>query len=130
MSQGLEPITPEQAVDMYIEGRRDELSAQTLPSHIYRLDAFKQWCSEEEIANLNDLTADTGLLLAGDALVADGDTALAGPKPEFTPDMDRALESVADLATLEIDGVVCYHGGYVEEGTARIAAIAERSSGE
>ncbi|NGM69643.1 MBL fold metallo-hydrolase [Natronolimnobius sp. AArcel1] len=73
---------------------------------------------------------DTGLLLAGDALVADGDTALAGPKPEFTPDMDRALESVADLATLEIDGVVCYHGGYVEEGTARIAAIAERSSGE
>ncbi|SFC65120.1 Phage integrase family protein [Halobiforma haloterrestris] len=56
MTDGLEPISPERAVDMYIEGRRDELSEQTIPSHIYRLEAFKQWCDEEEIENLNDLT--------------------------------------------------------------------------
>ncbi|MFA9428205.1 tyrosine-type recombinase/integrase [Natronorubrum sp. A-ect3] len=56
MSSGLEPIGPEQAVEMYIEGRRDELSAQTLPSHVYRLEAFTQWCAEEEIENLNDLS--------------------------------------------------------------------------
>ncbi|WP_436344587.1 MBL fold metallo-hydrolase [Natronorubrum sp. FCH18a] len=66
------------------------------------------------------------LLLAGDALVADGDgdEPLSGPKPEFTPDMDRALESVADLAALEVEHVVCFHGGYVDSGNERIRAIA------
>ncbi|ELY48336.1 MBL fold metallo-hydrolase [Natronorubrum sulfidifaciens] len=66
------------------------------------------------------------LLLAGDALVADGDEPLAGPKPEFTPDMDRALESVADLAALEIDHVVCHHGGYVDRGSETIREISEQ----
>jgi glyoxylase-like metal-dependent hydrolase (beta-lactamase superfamily II) len=64
-----------------------------------------------------------GLLVAGDALVADGDEPLAGPKPEFTPDMDRAIESVGTLADLEIDHVVCFHGGYAERGTERIRSI-------
>lgn len=64
-----------------------------------------------------------GLLIAGDALVADEDEPLSGPKPEFTPDMDRALESVADLASLEIEHVVCYHGGYVDRGSERIREI-------
>ncbi|ELY44916.1 MBL fold metallo-hydrolase [Natronorubrum bangense] len=66
------------------------------------------------------------LLVAGDALVADGDEPLSGPKEEFTPDMDRALESVGTLATLEIDHVVCYHGGYVDRGSDAIREIAER----
>ncbi|SIR62260.1 MBL fold metallo-hydrolase [Natronorubrum thiooxidans] len=66
------------------------------------------------------------LLLAGDALVADGSEPLAGPKPEFTPDMDCALESVARLAALEIDHVVCHHGGYVDRGSETIREIAER----
>ncbi|ELY64719.1 tyrosine-type recombinase/integrase [Natrinema versiforme] len=52
----LEPISPEQALDMYVEGRRDELSDQTLPSQVYRLEAFTQWCDEEDIENLNTLT--------------------------------------------------------------------------
>ncbi len=56
MSDDLEPIGPEQAVEMYIEGRRDELSDQTLPSHVYRLEAFTQWCAEEGIDNLNEIT--------------------------------------------------------------------------
>lgn len=68
---------------------------------------------------------DGGLLLAGDALVADGEEPLSGPKPEFTPDMDRALESLERLAGLEIDHVVCYHGGYVDRGRDRIAEIAD-----
>ncbi|EMA41178.1 MBL fold metallo-hydrolase [Halobiforma nitratireducens] len=63
------------------------------------------------------------VLLAGDALVADGDVPLEGPKPEYTLDMDRAIESVGDLAALEIDGVVCYHGGYAEAGTERLAEL-------
>ena len=69
------------------------------------------------------------LLLSGDALVVDGDS-LSGPVPEFTPDLDRAFESVGRLADLEIEHVVCYHGGYVEQGTERIAEIAERAGEE
>ncbi|MFC4438730.1 MULTISPECIES: MBL fold metallo-hydrolase [Natrialbaceae] len=63
------------------------------------------------------------LLLAGDALVADGNESLSGPKPEFTPDMDRATESVGRLAELDVEQTLCYHGGYVEEGADRIAEI-------
>ena len=66
-----------------------------------------------------------GLVIAGDALVADGDEPLSGPKPEFTPEMDRALESVADLADLEIEHLVCYHGGYVQADSDRIREIGD-----
>ncbi len=66
-----------------------------------------------------------GLLLAGDALVADGDGPIDGPKPEFTPNMDRALESVADLADRDIEHVVCFHGGYVDCGSEAIGEITE-----
>nr|WP_247729893.1 site-specific integrase [Halovivax limisalsi] len=52
----LQPITPREAIEMYMEGRRDELSKQTIPSHVYRLEAFEQWCEEEGIENLNELT--------------------------------------------------------------------------
>ncbi|TYL39215.1 MBL fold metallo-hydrolase [Natronococcus pandeyae] len=67
--------------------------------------------------------SDHDLLLAGDALVADGNEPLSGPKPEFTPDMDRATESVGRLAELDVEQTLCYHGGYVEEGADRIAEI-------
>lgn len=81
---------------------------------------------------------DGDLLVAGDALVADGsegtdsdgDDRLSGPKPEFTPDMERALESVGDLADLAIDHVVCYHGGYVDSGTERIRELLEHATDE
>lgn len=68
------------------------------------------------------------LLIAGDALVADGDEPLAGPKPHFTPDMDRATESVGTLAELEVEHTLCYHGGYVDGGTERIREIHGRLS--
>jgi glyoxylase-like metal-dependent hydrolase (beta-lactamase superfamily II) len=66
------------------------------------------------------------LLVAGDALVADGDEPLAGPKPHSTPDMDRAIESVGALAALEIEHTVCYHGGYVDHRPERIREIHDR----
>ncbi|NHN40829.1 MBL fold metallo-hydrolase [Halorubellus sp. JP-L1] len=72
---------------------------------------------------------EAGLLLAGDALVADhGDGRLHGPKPQFTPDRERARESVASLADLDVDQTLCYHGGLVDDGTDRIAAIATGST--
>ncbi|WP_049898319.1 MBL fold metallo-hydrolase [Halococcus agarilyticus] len=66
------------------------------------------------------------LLIAADALTVDED-GLAGPRPDVTRDVDRALSSVARLADLDIDRTLCYHGGFVKEGTDRIAAIADGS---
>jgi glyoxylase-like metal-dependent hydrolase (beta-lactamase superfamily II) len=58
------------------------------------------------------------VLVAGDALVvADGQ--LRGPRPEVTLDMAEAMRSVAKLAALEPEFVVCYHGGVYGPGAAR-----------
>jgi len=62
---------------------------------------------------------DAGLLIAADATVADED-GLAGPNPEFTLDVDEAIESLAPLAELEFDRTLCHHGGLVEEGNDRV----------
>lgn len=69
---------------------------------------------------------DAGLLLAGDATVAD-ETGLAGPNEEFTPDMAIALESLERLSDLEFDQTLCHHGGFVLEGASRLADIVEHS---
>lgn len=68
---------------------------------------------------------DAELLLAGDALVSDGEEPLSGPKPAFTPDTDRAVESVVELGELDVAQTVCFHGGFVPEGTSRIRALAD-----
>ncbi|WP_276298826.1 tyrosine-type recombinase/integrase [Halorussus lipolyticus] len=56
MSDDLEPIAPEAAVDLYIDHRRDEVSDETLQSHRYRLKQFVLWCEEEGITNMNDVS--------------------------------------------------------------------------
>lgn len=67
---------------------------------------------------------DERLLLAGDALVADGEEPLSGPKPSYTVDMDDAADAVATLADLDVEHTICHHGGYVSVGTDRIREIA------
>ena len=52
----LEPLTPDQAIEMYLDARQDELTEATLDGQTYRLDAFEQFCEEEGIDNLNDLS--------------------------------------------------------------------------
>ena len=64
-------------------------------------------------------------LLAADALTADAD-GLAGPRPDVTEDMNEALTSVRRLASLDIAQTLCYHGGLVDAGSERIAAIGEQ----
>lgn len=64
-------------------------------------------------------------LIAADALTAD-ENGLAGPRPDFTADMDEALASVARLGELEVDATLCYHGGVVDAGSERIAELGER----
>ncbi|MFB6111373.1 MAG: MBL fold metallo-hydrolase [Halobacteriaceae archaeon] len=64
------------------------------------------------------------LLLAADALTA-GPDGLAGPNPEFTPEMDEARRSVRRLAECAIENVLCYHGGPVSASAAELATISE-----
>lgn len=64
-----------------------------------------------------------GLLLAADALVADGEDPLSGPKPEFTPDVETAVDAVGRLAELSFDRVLCFHGGGAPVGSAYVREI-------
>jgi len=61
------------------------------------------------------------VLIAADAMTAED--GLAGPNETFTPDMETATESVSVLADLDVETVVCYHGGPVEASTDDVAAI-------
>jgi glyoxylase-like metal-dependent hydrolase (beta-lactamase superfamily II) len=54
------------------------------------------------------------VLIAGDALRAERGS-LTGPNPSMTLEMGTALQSLRRLAGLEIDTIVCYHGGVVSE---------------
>ena len=65
---------------------------------------------------------DQTYLLAADALTAD-DGALRGPNPDFTEDMDLALDSVARLGDLDVDGVLAFHGGPVDATDADIREL-------
>jgi glyoxylase-like metal-dependent hydrolase (beta-lactamase superfamily II) len=61
---------------------------------------------------------DTGLLVAGDALNTSDALEILGPNPEFSSDMDTALDSVRRLATLGAATVVVGHGPPVESEAA------------
>ncbi len=64
------------------------------------------------------------ILIAGDALTAD-ESVLHGPVPEHAANIDEAMESLKKLLPLDIERVVCYHGGVAECGAARIQEIIE-----
>ncbi len=66
---------------------------------------------------------EAGLLLAADAVVA-ADGGLAGPSETHSADVATALDSVERLADLAVEETLCYHGGHVEQGSDRLAAIA------
>ena len=52
----LEPITPAEAVELYLEDKQSELAQASLYAHKSRLKQFLRWCDEEDVTNLNDLT--------------------------------------------------------------------------
>ncbi len=53
-------------------------------------------------------------VIAGDALTA-SDGRLLGPNQNATSDMATAVRSVQKLAALEVQAIVCYHGGVVQD---------------
>lgn len=52
----LEPIRPDRALELYLDHRRNEVAHQTLVSHKSRLSHLVEWCFENDIENLNELT--------------------------------------------------------------------------
>ena len=69
------------------------------------------------------------VLVAGDALTADRGY-LNGPNPLATLDMRTAMQSVKRLADLDVDTIVCYHGGVVSEGTSeQLRRVIQEASG-
>lgn len=71
---------------------------------------------------------DEHLLLAADALTA-RDGVLDGPSERYTPDLAEAGRSVERLADLDVERVLCYHGGLVEVEGGRLAEIAAGLTG-
>ncbi|AUV82080.1 integrase [Salinigranum rubrum] len=59
MSDDLEPMTPCEGVEMYLDHRRGSLHERTIQSHHYRLKQFVEWLDDEGITNLNDLSGRT-----------------------------------------------------------------------
>ncbi len=52
-------------------------------------------------------------LFTGDAMaIADGK--LLGPVPQFTPNYEQAISSLNKFRELDVDTVVCYHGGVLK----------------
>jgi site-specific recombinase XerD len=56
MSDGLEPTTPAEAVEWYLEERKSDLSEKSQNNHRYRLEQFVEFCSEHDIENPNTIT--------------------------------------------------------------------------
>jgi len=56
VSDDLEPIPPATAVNLYLDHREPELSEKSLTNQRYRLDSFIEWCQEEGIESMDELT--------------------------------------------------------------------------
>jgi glyoxylase-like metal-dependent hydrolase (beta-lactamase superfamily II) len=69
------------------------------------------------------------ILIAGDALTAERGH-LNGPYPLATLDMHTALQSTRRLADLDIETIVCYHGGVVsEDPNEQLRRVIQEASG-
>jgi glyoxylase-like metal-dependent hydrolase (beta-lactamase superfamily II) len=67
-------------------------------------------------------------LIAGDALTA-SDGQLRGPNEGATQDMKTASQSVRKLAELDVQTIICYHGGVVQEdATGQLRRVAQEMS--
>jgi glyoxylase-like metal-dependent hydrolase (beta-lactamase superfamily II) len=62
-----------------------------------------------------------GILVAGDALGTNGGQ-VTGPNPQFTTDMDTALESVTKLGTFKFGTLLVGHGDPIVDGASDLVA--------
>ena len=59
MSDDLDPITPEAAVQYYLDARRYDLRETTLRTHESRIRSFIHWLQAQDIQNMNDVDLQT-----------------------------------------------------------------------
>ena len=70
------------------------------------------------------------VLVAGDALTAE-DGHLNGPNPPMTLDVREAARSVSSLAELDVQTIVCYHGGVVgEDANGQLRRVVQETPSE
>jgi integrase len=55
MSNDLSPITPDAAMDYYLDARRYDLRETTLRTHKARIGSFVDWLKEQDIHNMNEV---------------------------------------------------------------------------
>lgn len=68
------------------------------------------------------LDPDSGLLVAGDALIAQGGV-LEGPSGQFSDDLDVANESARSLADDSISTILLGHGGALTDGGEQLTSL-------
>jgi glyoxylase-like metal-dependent hydrolase (beta-lactamase superfamily II) len=70
------------------------------------------------------------VLIAGDALTAQGGY-LNSPNPSLTLDTHTAIRSVRRLVDLDIDTIICYHGGVVsEDANGQLRRVLQEATSE
>jgi site-specific recombinase XerD len=52
----LEPLDPEMGTELFLEHKATDCTDSTVQNHRYRMKHFLEWCEEEGIDNLNDLS--------------------------------------------------------------------------
>lgn len=65
---------------------------------------------------------DANVLIAGDLLRSDGEY-LGGPKRSVTPDLATARDQIGELTALDVDEIVCYHGGPIQATEADVQRV-------
>lgn len=55
-NDGLEPLDPETAVELFLDHKAMSCTDATVQNHRYRMKHFLEWCDEEQIDNLNVLS--------------------------------------------------------------------------
>jgi site-specific recombinase XerD len=58
-AQTLEPLEPPRAKSLYLESRCNELAERSLELHEKHVGSFVDWCAENGIENMNDVSART-----------------------------------------------------------------------
>jgi len=53
---GLEPIEPRKARELYLDHKRTAYTEATVRDHSYQTESLVEWCEENGVDNLNDLT--------------------------------------------------------------------------
>lgn len=59
MNPNLEPITPDEAKEMYLQSRSDELAERSLELQEKHVRRFVEWCDNEGLDDMNSVTART-----------------------------------------------------------------------